>query len=65
MGEKTDKIQVFVLKKRINSTRDILTTKVLKSTQCLDESSFGGIFYSTCHLMTVSLLHGLPCLTAH
>ena len=31
--EKTGKIQVFVLKKRVNSTRDILTTRVHKSTQ--------------------------------
>ena len=32
------KIQVFVLKKRVNSTRNILMTKVRKLTQCLDES---------------------------
>ena len=33
------------------SARIILTTKVRKSTQFLDESSSGGNFYSTCHLI--------------
>ena len=31
-SKNTSKIKVFVLKKRVNSTRDIFTTKVRKST---------------------------------
>ena len=39
-GQKDGQNSSFVLKKRVNSTRDVLTTKVRKSTQFLDESSF-------------------------
>ena len=57
-GRKDGQFQVFVLKKRANSTRDVLTTKVRKSTQFFDESSFGRNVYSTCHLI-VSRRHSL------
>ena len=42
----------------VNSTHGVLTTKMRKSTQILDESSFGRNIYSTCHLI-VSRWHSL------
>ena len=48
----------YDLKQRVNSTRDVVTTKVRKSIQFLDEGSFGRNLYSTCHLI-VSRWHSL------
>ena len=67
-GRKDGQNSSCVSKKRVNTTRDILTTKVCKSTQFNVKVHLGEVFIQ--HVIwlfqdgAISLLHSLPCFSS-